>query len=211
MATSSPGPVLQPTVNFGSYSSAPGDLEGVGFGLRVLARLLDYGVVYFVYFAACAAAGVFIGLFVGITGREFPASIASSSWHYYAGGLLGFLVYHWVCEGAHGSTLGKLICGMVVVSDSGGRCGMKAALGRSLAYYIDSLFFGLVAYFSMNDSPRRQRLGDKWNRTMVAKRSDVSPQVLRSIAQFFLVLFIATFVQAVTTLSFIFLKLISGS
>jgi uncharacterized RDD family membrane protein YckC len=48
-------------------------------------------------------------------------------------------------------------------------CTVGAAFGRNLAYYIDSFFFGLVAYSSMSKSPRQQRLGDKWAHTVVVK------------------------------------------
>ena len=50
------------------------------------------------------------------------------------------------------------------------------ALGRSLAYFIDALFCGLVAYWVMSDSRWQQRLGDRWGKTIVMKASDIQPK-----------------------------------
>jgi len=38
---------------------------------------------------------------------------------------------------------------------------------RSVAFYLDSLFFGLIAASSMQSSELKQRLGDKWAHTIV--------------------------------------------
>ncbi len=209
MATPASGPTDQPTVSFGPYTSAPGSLEGVGFGLRFLARVLDYGVFYFAIFTVSFLFGMVIGIISMATQRALPPGLGSVTWHLFAAGFFGYFAYHWICEGLHGSTLGKLICGIVVVSEDGKRCGMKAAAGRSLAYYVDGLFFGLVGYFSMRESPKQQRLGDKWNDTMVVKRSDVVPQVLRSSGRFFLIFLLAVFAVSMIQLAFLILKVIS--
>lgn len=50
----------------------------------------------------------------------------------------------------------------------------RQALGRSLAYYIDAIFFGAVALGTMRP-PLQQRLGDKWNGTLVVNRSIAPP------------------------------------
>jgi hypothetical protein len=57
---------------------------------------------------------------------------------------------------------------------------MYGALIRSLAYYIDALFFGLIGYISMSESPLNQRYGDVWGKTVVVKVKEVSPDSLRS-------------------------------
>jgi uncharacterized RDD family membrane protein YckC len=208
MATPASGPTNQPTVNFGPYSSAPGSLQGVGFGLRLLARLLDYGVFYFAIFTVSFLFGMVIGIISMATRRAVPPGLGSVTWHPLAAGFFGYVAYHWICEGLHGSTLGKLVCGIVVVSDNGEPCGMNAAAGRSFAYYVDGLFFGLVGYFSMRESPKQQRLGDKWNDTMVVRRSDVAPRVLCSSGRFFLVFLFAVFAVSMIQLAFLILKVI---
>jgi hypothetical protein len=50
---------------------------------------------------------------------------------------------------------------------------MKQALLRSLAYYFDGLFFGLVAYSSMKQSPLNQRYGDRWAHTVVIRAKEL--------------------------------------
>lgn len=208
MATPAAGPANQPTISFGSYSSAPGDLEGIGFGLRLLARILDYGVFYGIIIVVSLIVGAIIGIVSVAMKRHLPADLGSVTWHLYAAGFLAYFTYHWICEGLHGSTLGKLICGIVVISEDKTPCGMKAAAGRSLAYYLDSLFFGLVGYWSMQESPKEQRLGDKWNKTMVVKRSDVPPQTLRSVSRFILVFSFAAVLASGVQLAFMILKFI---
>jgi uncharacterized RDD family membrane protein YckC len=72
---------------------------------------------------------------------------------------------------------------MVVVKEDASPCGVNAGLIRSLAYMIDSLFFGLVAYLQMNKSPQQQRLGDRWAGTIVVRRASLpagSPAAGRS-------------------------------
>jgi uncharacterized RDD family membrane protein YckC len=196
MATPATGPANQPTISFGPYYSAPGGLDGVGFGLRALARIIDHVVFYVVTFLSSLSVGLIIGIVAAIRRRALPADLGTVSWHIYLAAFLAYVLYHSICEGLHGSTLGKLICGIVVISENGERCGVKAAVGRSLAYFVDSLVFGIVAYLSMKDSREQQRLGDKWNDTMVVKRHDVAPKVLRSGSHFAIVFVTATFLQA---------------
>ena len=43
----------------------------------------------------------------------------------------------------------------------------------------DGLFCGVVAYASMSDSPLRQRYGDKWANTVVARARDVPEEAKR--------------------------------
>ena len=55
---------------------------------------------------------------------------------------------------------------------------------RNLAYYVDSLFFGLVAYQKMSESPKRQRIGDHWGRTMVVRLAEIDPSTRPSGLRF---------------------------
>jgi uncharacterized RDD family membrane protein YckC len=73
-----------------------------------------------------------------------------------------------------GATIGKRLLGLVVIRRDGGRIGSRAALGRSLAIYIDGLFFGALAYGAM-EPPLQQRLGDKWCGTLVIRHSTLPP------------------------------------
>jgi hypothetical protein len=52
---------------------------------------------------------------------------------------------------------------------------------RNAAYLLDGLFFGLVGYASMSKSPAQQRLGDVWGSTMVMKKKDLPPHLLKPV------------------------------
>jgi uncharacterized RDD family membrane protein YckC len=110
--------------------------------------------------------------------------------------LLGSVAYHTICEGVHGSTIGKRLLGIVVVQEDGNPCRLKPALIRSLAYYIDSLFFGVIGYMAMNKTPQEQRHGDDWAHTVVCRRSDVAQHTLRSGGQFARALLFAAMVDS---------------
>jgi uncharacterized RDD family membrane protein YckC len=111
-------------------------------------------------------------------------------------GLIGSVLFHTTCEALHGSSPGKLMLGQVVLSEEGTPCGVKAAFGRSCAYFVDALFLGAVGYFAMSGSPLLQRNGDKWFHTVVCKRSEVNPAMLRSGGRFFAALLIALVLNA---------------
>lgn len=73
---------------------------------------------------------------------------------------------------------------MHVVKESGEPCDFKAALIRALFRYIDGLFFGIPAYYSMK-TPLYQRIGDKQARTIVIGAKDVVIQRQRAWWWFF--------------------------
>jgi len=99
---------------------------------------------------------------------------------------LGFIAYHFFCEGIHGATLGKLCCGIRVVTEDGSPSTLKGALIRTLAYFLDSFFFGLVGYSSMQKSPLNQRYGDVWGKTAVFKVKEMAPDSQETTTRFIL-------------------------
>ena len=156
---------------------------GAGFGIRVAARLIDSFLGFLVGLVSGGVTGVVLCLL------QSSGSI-SAGWQHKVGGLsalgiLGGLVasmaYHALAEGLGGTSVGKLCCGLRVVRGDGARCSVKAGLIRSVAYVIDSLFFGAVGYQSMSASNRRQRYGDLWAGTMVVRADDVPTASRRSI------------------------------
>jgi uncharacterized RDD family membrane protein YckC len=163
-------------------------LLGAGFWIRALARVIDIGLHYVATFAALLPVIITIGIYSSITSKDSNRMIQGLdgfSFVAIAFSLIGAVSAHAICEGFHGSTLGKRICGLVVVSEDLSPCSFKAALGRSLAFYVDGLFFGAVGYSSMSNSPRKQRFGDTWNKTMVCRRTDISASTLRSGSRLF--------------------------
>jgi uncharacterized RDD family membrane protein YckC len=152
------------------------EIDGAGFWIRCLARAIDLIIHYAIYFVTVIIIAIVAGIVAAIIGlspdlvveRLGPQALTT-----HALAILASVSYHTFCEGMHGSTLGKLICGLVVVKDNGTHCGILAALGRSFAFYIDGLFFAIPAAISMNDTSKRQRLGDRWAKTMVVKTRDL--------------------------------------
>ena len=76
--------------------------------------------------------------------------------------LAAFVVYHTVAEGALGTTVGKRVMGLRVVTLELRPPSFRQAFQRSAGFFIDSFFFFLIAARAMSDSPIRQRVGDGW-------------------------------------------------
>jgi uncharacterized RDD family membrane protein YckC len=87
--------------------------------------------------------------------------------------LLGTLSYHSLAESLGGATVGKAALGLRVRSTSGGPAGVGAGVIRSLLYFIDAFFFGLVAYSFMSKSRLQQRLGDRAADTVVVNAASL--------------------------------------
>jgi uncharacterized RDD family membrane protein YckC len=158
-----------------SALATPNISAGAGFWIRAGARLID------------AVYGIVLGLFAGVLGGIVlvlldRAGLIEPGWQGriqglniagWALSLLGGFLYQSLTEGIYGASLGKLICQLRVVTEEGQSITMKRALLRSLAYYFDALFFGLVAYAAMKESPLNQRYGDRWAHTVVVRSKDL--------------------------------------
>jgi uncharacterized RDD family membrane protein YckC len=174
--------------------------SGAGFGIRAGARMIDivYGIVI----------GFFGGVFAGILLVLLEqGGLITPGWQGRTGGvdlagwgfsLLGTLFYHWLTEGMYGASLGKLLCGLRVVSEATRPIGFAQAFKRNLAFYWDGLFFGLVGYSSMNKSELNQRYGDHWAKTVVIKCSDVPAESKRSWEMFALAFVLGSFVKMIS-------------
>ena len=204
MSASDPSPLSIPTniepPSFGGYAGEPGRIQGVGFWPRVGARVIDLIVHYLI----ALLAGFLFGIIVVVAARtagQPPAMLFAKRGQQglavYLFALLGSVAYETICEGWHGSTLGKLLLSMVVVQEDGAPCRPGPALVRSFAYFFDALFFGLIAYLAMNKTPQEQRHGDVWAHTIVAKREDAPPPSLRSRGRFAAVFLFAAMADAV--------------
>ena len=91
---------------------------------------------------------------------------------YVAGGALclTYLAYFFLFEALWSRTPGKYLQGMVVVNPSGGRCGWRRALLRTLLRIVVAnplLLGGLPAGVAILTSERNQRLGDLAAGTLV--------------------------------------------
>jgi uncharacterized RDD family membrane protein YckC len=162
-------------------------LEPVKFGRRVCARLLDVGV----HLAMRAVAGVVVGIMTGIIAalRGIPfetlwPQAQPISWISWTSGIVGSMLYQVVASGWHGSSLGKLLLGIVVLDETGRPSTLVQGWKREILYFFDSLFFGLIAAAQMSKSEFQQRYGDDWADTVVVYRRSAPPRSLRSGLQF---------------------------
>ncbi len=149
-------------------------LEPGTFGIRGTAQVIDTVIGLIVAFVAGAAGGFVVGVLAaaGIVPPGWESRLEHAGAGTFLMGLFASLFYHAVAESLGGATLGKVICGLRVLTDRREPCTLPKAIGRNLAYYIDSLFFGMVAWSAMSNSPQRQRYGDRWAGTIVVyKRS----------------------------------------
>lgn len=162
-------------------------LEYAGFGIRFAARAIDVVITYALAFATFFAFSITLAFVAGFAGIPVLPLLARTSEVTAIGFPMSFLAtlaYDTLAEGLHGSTPGKMILGLTVLEERGGFCGLPAALGRSLAFFIDSLVFGLPALNSMRRSKRSQRLGDRWAHTVVVYRRSLQPSQRRPGSRF---------------------------
>jgi uncharacterized RDD family membrane protein YckC len=163
-------------------------IQGAGFWIRALARVVDTVSGYLMGFFA----GMFGGLALYIL-EQFSlvesgwlTRISEEKWVLFLASLVGGICYQTLCEGICGASLGKLICGLRVLSEDCSPCGLKQAFIRSLAYYFDGLVFGVVGYFEMTKTLMEQRHGDHWAKTLVVRTSQVPEASKPSGGRFFL-------------------------
>lgn len=160
---------------------------GAGFWIRALARIIDTVVGYMLGHLAGVAGALLLAVLQLLTVIHpgWPLRIAHWKSLMIPFSLVGAVLYHTTCEGLYGATLGKFFCGLRVLSEDRTPCGLWAGFIRSLAYFIDAFFFGLVAYFSMSQSLAQQRHGDHWAHTVVVRSSAVPQESKQSEFRFF--------------------------
>jgi uncharacterized RDD family membrane protein YckC len=130
----------------------------VGVGLRFVAVLID-SIIFMVL-------GWVLALFFGgasATGFQLNGGPAILLF------VIGF-AYFIVLEAVAGGTLGKLIIGIRVYTVDGQPISWGASIIRNILRIIDGLFFYLVGAILVWTSDRKQRLGDRAAKTVVAKK-----------------------------------------
>jgi uncharacterized RDD family membrane protein YckC len=99
------------------------------------------------------------------------AALNSTNPYVSVGGLsLAYLGYFFLFEALWSRTPGKYLQGLVVVDPSGGRCGWRRALVRTLLRVVEVnplLFGGFPAGVAILTTKRNQRLGDLAAGTLV--------------------------------------------
>jgi len=192
-STEDPPPVSQPpSVTAVKQEQTPQQKSslipgGAGFGVRFLARFIDLLYLWILALIVGIVAGIVFAVLeqLGKLTPEWTQRLTEVSLTGFGLAILGAFLYHTVAEGFSTVTIGKLICGLRVVQVDGRPASMKGALIRDLAYHLDSLFFGLIGYASMQKGPLRQRYGDVWGKTVVVKASVFQPQPARGFGRMF--------------------------
>ena len=182
----------QPILVSSQATQAP--RRGAGFGLRAGAQVIDIIIQTILAVVLGLVIGIFIGIYTFATGT--PTSVLTdklqaSTLITTILSLTSYAIYHAICEGMHGATLGKLIFKIHVLNENGNPASFGSALIRSLALFVDGLFFGIVAVVSMRSSELQQRLGDKWAKTVVVERSTINQDQLPSGWKFVMVFLLA--------------------
>ncbi len=134
---------------------------------RFSAKVIDSVIIM----APVAALMIFI--FSGTKSFEHPlriilVALAAAAYLIFAG-----FLYHWLLEGIYGKTLGKKICGIVVLKDDFTKCGLLAGFLRNLMRIVDNFFYYLVGVVSMAGTLKWQRLGDMVAGTVVVREKKV--------------------------------------
>jgi uncharacterized RDD family membrane protein YckC len=157
--------------------------EAAGFWIRAAARFFDWLVMLVVGFLVAFVLVIIAGVVEGLTGRSadaFVASLGKTTWIGWIGSTLAMLGYPISFEGIAGSTVGKRMIGLQVLSTALEPINFLQGTKRSVAFLIDALFFGMVAASLMNDSPEKRRVGDQWAETRVVRRRSIPPSLRAS-------------------------------
>lgn len=118
-------------------TDGPSIREGAGFWVRALARVIDTLVHTAVGLAAGLAMGILVAIgsaLQGIPGDESIQKLSATTPLAFLAALIGDIALHAVAEALHGSTVGKRICGLTVISEDGTPATLPGALKRSIVY-----------------------------------------------------------------------------
>jgi uncharacterized RDD family membrane protein YckC len=168
-----------------SEASEASSAEFAGFSIRAGARILDVFVV-----AGLGAVAGMVGAMVlvqlaraGVVSAGWQLRIKGLSAGSFAFALVSSLLYHGLSEGLGGASVGKAVLGLRVKRERTlVPCGVGAAIVRNLAYFIDALICGVVAFAVMSHSPWNQRLGDKWAGTVVVRATSLPSNARGGVA-----------------------------
>jgi hypothetical protein len=127
-----PAPPMFEVGSFGGYLDNAVAIEGVSFWPRVAARVIDLLVHYFIGFGAAMFFGILLAVAAGITGHSAAlqyVKLRQVGMIGFITAILGSLAYNTICEGVHGSTLGKRVLSI------GGSAGGRFALSRGISLH----------------------------------------------------------------------------
>lgn len=178
-----------------------GSVRPAGFGIRAGARIIDMMARTLV----SAVVGAAYGAFLAIVAPERLQAVSDGGDHAnglgFLMGIMGATLYHSVTECYGGASVGKVICGLRVTTPTLGRATLGGAVVRNLAFFLDGLFFGLVAHSAMSRSDKLQRHGDRWGNTVVVHAEGAPEAVRRTGAQLALWVCVGLAIEAALVLT----------
>lgn len=157
-----------------ALASAGQPVKGQPFFIRGVAFLIDNFVSMAVLLSVEFIITFFLGVIINIYARNAGLAFATQKASFILNFILGIvieLIYLVIFTWLSGTTPGKLLSNMRVVTESGERVGFKAALIRSVMLFVDSLFLGAVGFIKMKP-PLYQRNGDALAKTIVVEAKD---------------------------------------
>lgn len=173
--------------------------EGAGFGVRFGARVIDMVIHYIIWFAIPFVVGTIVAVYAAIAEIPLDQILDNSMPPLLIRFLLpttSYVLFYAFSECIAGTTVGKLIFRLHVVSIKSKPITFSAALKRSLSFYVDSLLLGLVAYDSMRKSLLNQRIGDRWADTVVVPRANLISSQIPSTGKYILAILVSVVVNS---------------
>lgn len=132
-----------------------------GFWIRFVAYIIDTVVVNI----GAGVIGALFGLVAGMAGGAGdPIDLVAGL----MGLILGWLYFALLESSVHQATLGKMILGMTVVAEDGGRISFGRATGRYFAKLLSGLIL-FIGFIMAGFDERKQGLHDKLASTLVVK------------------------------------------
>jgi uncharacterized RDD family membrane protein YckC len=145
-------------------------MQPAKLGIRSVAALIDSVVVSVLWFGVIETWGT--------APTSLDTTVWSTSPDKVVTGLPAFLVFaftaaYWIVpEWLFSVTLGKLLCGLKVVSADGKKISFAQSVRRNLLRVVDGFAFYLVGFIAAKLTPLHQRLGDLWANTLVVRALD---------------------------------------
>ncbi len=126
--------------------SKPGGWHYGGFWMRVLAVFIDALAIFAFNFVM----GIAVGLLLASSGHSVKARLVSGA----LGLLVGISYYTWFV-GTYRATLGKMACGLMIVTSDGGRVSYLRAFGRYFAHILSSIILCIGYIMAAFDQEKR--------------------------------------------------------
>ena len=183
---------------------APQPEETVGFGPRAGARIIDLVVSQLGGLVAGVLAAIVLAILeaTGVARTGWLTRLDHGFAFNFLSGSTASIIGATLCTGLCGASPGKWALGLRVIRTSGERAGFGASMVRELAYFIDALFFGLVAKGQMDGSAMKQRLGDQWALTVVVRAATLPVGVMQSMGLVALGVFLGIVAQSIVLAGF---------